>query len=168
MMLRSSPRFDYKWIKCDIQVRATRNATQCVLNNIPTQAAFTEEGLAKLWNEIVKDGEIGDAQEEKNDSEAASPRHLFQQLVQEWSWGSEPGPEQFEKAIQKLTLEQYNMLSQESCQTQYLLRLKQRLAIMERYFFSLARKGIGGHRHGTLNTTACISKKKEISSPAAL
>lgn len=115
----------------------------------------------------MKDGEIGDSQEEKNDSEETSPRHLFQQMVQEWSWGSEPGLEQFEEAIHELTLEQYNILSQENCQTQYFLRLKQRLAIMERYFVSLARKGIGSHRHGILTTAGSSSKKKNISTPAA-
>ena len=135
------------------------------LNGVSTQTAFTEEGLAKLWNEIVKDGEIGDSQEEKNDSESTSPRHLFQQMVQEWSWGSEPGMEQFEEAIHELTSEQYAILSQENCQTQYFLRLKQRLAIMERYFISLARKGIGSHRHGSLNTTASSSKKRTTSAP---
>lgn len=121
-----------------------------------------------MWNEIVKDGEIGDSQEEKNDPEAASPRHLFQQMVQDWCWGTEPGLEQFEEAIHELTLEQYAMLTQENCQTQYFLRLKQRLAIMERYFVSLARKGIGGHRHGASSTTASHSKKKTISTPGAV
>ena len=114
----------------------------------------------------MKDGEIGDSQEEKNDSEAASPRHRFQQMVQEWGWGSEPGLEHFEEAIHELTLEQYGMLSQENCQTQYILRMKQRLAIVERYFISLARKGIGGHRHGGLATTASSSKKRTVSAPA--
>jgi len=129
------------------------------------QAAFTEEGLAKFWNEIVKDGEIEDNQEEKNDSEATSPRHLFQQMVQEWSWGSEPGLEQFEEAIHELTLEQYAMLSQESCQTQYFLRLKQRLAIMERYFISLARKGISSHKHDSSTAATSSNKKRTTSLP---
>ena len=116
----------------------------------------------------MKDGEIGDSQEEKNDSEAASPRHLFQQMVQEWCWGTEPGLEQFEEAIHELTLEQYAMLTEENCQTQYFLRLKQRLAIMERYFVSLARKGIGGHRHGVSGATASHSKTKTSSTPGAM
>lgn len=115
----------------------------------------------------MKDGEIGDSQEEKNDSEATSPRHLFQQMVQEWSWGSEPGLEQFEEAVHELTLEQYTMLSQEDCQTQYFLQMKQRLAIMERCFVSLARKGIGSSRHGSSSTTASSSKKRTVPAPPA-
>ncbi|XP_068720941.1 E3 ubiquitin-protein ligase HERC2-like [Montipora capricornis] len=38
--LRPQPRLDTKWLKTDIQV------------------AFTHEGLKRLWNELVKDGEI--------------------------------------------------------------------------------------------------------------
>lgn len=116
----------------------------------------------------MKDGEIGDSQEEKNDSKANDPRHLFQQMVQEWSWGSEPGLEQFEEALHELTLEQYAMLSEENCQTQYFIRMKQRLAIMERYFVSLARKGIPSHNHGSVTATTTSSKKNIVSTPTVL
>lgn len=115
----------------------------------------------------MKDGEIGDGQEEKNDSEATSPRQAFQQMVQEWSWGAEPGLEQFQEAIHELMQEQYSTLSQENCQTQYFLRMKQRLAIMERYFVSLARKGIGSQRHSsTAPNAAGSSKKRTIPAPS--
>jgi len=108
----------------------------------------------------VKDGEINNGPEEKGDEEGANPRDRFQHMVQEWSWGSEPGLEQFEEAIQELTSEQYLKLSREACQTQFLSRLKQRLAIMERYFVSLARKGISSHKRGSLTTSTPSEKPK--------
>jgi len=109
----------------------------------------------------VKDGEINNGQDEKSDEEGSNPRDHFQHMVQEWSWSSEPGTEQFEEAIQELTSEQYLKLSREACQTQFLTRLKQRLAIMERYFVSLARKGITTHKRGSLPTSAPSEKPSE-------
>ena len=56
------------------------------------QAAFTEEGLSKLWNELVKDGEIGGSggepsnrKEEEEDGQAR--RSPFTAFLEEWTWG---------------------------------------------------------------------------------
>ena len=56
------------------------------------QAAFTEEGLSKLWNELVKDGEIGGSggepsnrKEEEEDGQAR--RSPFTVFLEEWTWG---------------------------------------------------------------------------------
>ena len=112
----------------------------------------------------MKDGEINNGQEEKSDGEGSNSRDRFQHMVQEWSWGSEPELE-LEEAIQKLTSEQYLKLSREACQTQFLTRLKQRLAIMERYFVSLKRKGISSQKRGSLTTSTPSEKSKPKPTP---
>jgi len=55
------------------------------------QAAFTEEGLSKLWNELVKDGEIEGAGESSNRKEeediGKARRSPFSVLLEGWTWG---------------------------------------------------------------------------------
>lgn len=61
------------------------------------QDAFSEEGLLKLWNELVKDGEIQGSggtyrdrreQEAKNIKFRTSP---FDSFLAEWTWGEVRG-----------------------------------------------------------------------------
>ena len=56
------------------------------------QAAFTEEGLSKLWNELVKDGEIGGSGGEpsnrkEEEEEGQARRSPFTAFLEEWTWG---------------------------------------------------------------------------------
>ena len=56
------------------------------------QAAFTEEGLSKLWNELVKDGEIGGSGGEpsnrkEEEEEGQTRRSPFTAFLEEWTWG---------------------------------------------------------------------------------
>ena len=58
-----------------------------------TQAAFTEEGLSRLWNELIKDGEIhttGASNKDKREDEKQSVnarKSPFNTFLQEWTWG---------------------------------------------------------------------------------
>ena len=55
------------------------------------QVAFTEEGLSKLWNELVKDGEIEGVGESSNRREeediGKARRSPFSILLEGWTWG---------------------------------------------------------------------------------
>lgn len=71
------------------------------------QAAFTEEGLSKLWNELAKDGEIstvGGNKDKKDDEggggngtrggggeELGEKKSPFDALLEEWTWGQVGG-----------------------------------------------------------------------------
>ena len=50
------------------------------------QASFSEDGLSRLWNELVRDGEI--ANEDRRDEEELKDRKSpFDALLEEWTWG---------------------------------------------------------------------------------
>lgn len=56
------------------------------------QGAFTEEGLSRLWNELIKDGEMRTAgvsnKDEREDEKLITSRKSpFNNFVQEWTWG---------------------------------------------------------------------------------
>ena len=54
------------------------------------QSAFTAEGLTKLWNELVKDGEIvvedSTSLTDKSE-EVEEKKSVFNTLLEEWTWG---------------------------------------------------------------------------------
>jgi len=110
------------------------------------QAAFTEEGLSKLWNELVKDGEIEGAGESSNRKEeediGKARRSPFSVLLEGWTWGQETSMDNLSEALQALVTEQQDLSLRAAQSTLSLSRLNQRLVILERYFIALSRKGI--------------------------
>lgn len=51
---------------------------------------FTEDGLSKLWNELVRDGEIQAANRDKKEEEAENVKERkspFDVFLEEWTWG---------------------------------------------------------------------------------
>lgn len=169
----------------------------CVINVIIASAffpqiAFTHEGLKRLWNEVVKDGEIpskpanvrinsdgvpsqkgetgkfycgrsilkctccdghcgpegcncGSCQkldtedrEQKEEDERAPP--AAGPLMDLWTWGEQPNPEQLREVLQGLIFEQRELASQAAGTTLSAMRLQQRLAVLGRYFIALSRE----------------------------
>lgn len=57
------------------------------------QGAFNEGGLLKLWNELVKDGEIqgsGGTYRDRREQEAENIKFRtspFESFLAEWTWG---------------------------------------------------------------------------------
>ena len=52
------PRLDAKWLKSDLSVSKDAPKTEVnVPDPSPTQTVFTKDGLARLWNELIKDKE---------------------------------------------------------------------------------------------------------------
>lgn len=57
------------------------------------QGAFSEEGLAKLWSELVKDGEVkgvGGSYKDYQEQEAEGIKFKsspFETFLAEWTWG---------------------------------------------------------------------------------
>ena len=55
-----------------------------------TQVVFTEDGLSRLWNELVRDGEIQAANRDKKEEEAENVKERkspFDVFLEEWTWG---------------------------------------------------------------------------------
>ena len=51
---------------------------------------FSEDGLSKLWNELVRDGEIQAANRDKKEEEAENVKERkspFDVFLEEWTWG---------------------------------------------------------------------------------
>ncbi|XP_048589232.1 E3 ubiquitin-protein ligase HERC2 isoform X2 [Nematostella vectensis] len=166
-------RLDEKWIKTDIQ------------------NAFSPDGLKRLWNELVKDGEIpirpsniklnsagvpahkGDTgryycgrqvlscsccdgfcgtsngcncppcqkldQEEREMKEEEQQLPVAGPIMDSWTWGEQPPASQLQEALQALVFEQHELASQAAGTTLSAMRLRQRLAILGRYFIALSR-----------------------------
>ena len=54
------------------------------------QVVFTEDGLSRLWNELVRDGEIQAANRDKKEEEAENVKERkspFDVFLEEWTWG---------------------------------------------------------------------------------
>lgn len=54
------------------------------------QGVFSEDGLSKLWNELVRDGEIQAANRDKKEEEAENVKERkspFDVFLEEWTWG---------------------------------------------------------------------------------
>lgn len=62
------------------------------------QGAFSEGGLLKLWNELVKDGEIqgsGGTYRDRREQEAENIKFRtspFESFLAEWTWGEVRNP----------------------------------------------------------------------------
>lgn len=157
------------------------------------QAAFSHDGLKRLWNELVKDGEIPskpsdvkincegvpsqkgetgkfycgrhilkcsccdgncgpnngcncescqkldqEDREQKEEDERAPP--AAGPLMDVWTWGDQPNPEQLREVLQGLIFEQRELASQAAGTTLSVMRLQQRLAVLGRYFVALSRE----------------------------
>ncbi|MEE6507642.1 hypothetical protein FKM82_027611 [Ascaphus truei] len=147
--LVAQERFDSKWLKTDLQL------------------AFTRDGFCGLWNEMVKDGEIiytgtelsqngelpsrkddvNDAskKEEQNDKEKKEedevpvPNYKAKTIMESWVWGRQPDVSELKECLYVLVKEQQVLATQTATTTLSAMRLKQRLAILERYFIALNR-----------------------------
>ena len=112
-MLKAVPRYDSKWMKTDLQVGLLNISTphigfmiwcpcgpckfpvSCEMVNLCVytthmQTVFTEDGLSKLWNELVRDGEIQAANRDKKEEEAENVKERkspFDVFLEEWTWG---------------------------------------------------------------------------------
>ncbi|EDO37195.1 predicted protein, partial [Nematostella vectensis] len=131
-------RLDGKWIKTDIQ------------------NAFSPDGLKRLWNELVKDGEIPIRpsninngcncppcqkldQEEREMKEEEQQLPVAGPIMDSWTWGEQPPASQLQEALQALVFEQHELASQAAGTTLSAMRLRQRLAVLGRYFIALSR-----------------------------
>ena len=158
-----------------------------------SQTAFSHDGLKRLWNELVKDGEIPskpadvkvncegvpaqkgatgkfycgrhilkcsccdghcapnnscncdscqkldqEDREQKEEDDRAPP--AAGPLMDLWTWGDQPSPEQLREVLQGLTFEQRELASQAAGTTLSVMRLQQRLAVLGRYFVALSRE----------------------------
>lgn len=60
------------------------------LTYLLVQIVFSEDGLSKLWNELVRDGEIQAANRDKKEEEAENVKERkspFDVFLEEWTWG---------------------------------------------------------------------------------
>lgn len=96
-MLQALPRLDGKWMrkKGDLQVSyLVASILEWDAFNITThKGAFSEEGLVRLWNELVKDGEVqgsGGTYKDRREQEAENMKFRkspFESFLAEWTWG---------------------------------------------------------------------------------
>lgn len=157
------------------------------------QLAFTPDGLKRLCNELVKDGEkptnpndiklnnagvpahkgesgryycgrnvltcsccdgicgptnrcnctscqkLDQDDREQKDEEEQQPTSACA-MMDSWTWGEPPSVDQLREALQVLIFEQHKLAGQAAGTTLSAMRLKQRLAVLGRYFIALSRQ----------------------------
>ena len=177
-----------------------------------SQTAFSHDGLKRLWNELVRDGEIPskscdvrincegvpsqkgetgkfycgrrilkctccnghcgpnngcncepcqkldqEDREQKEEDERAPP--AAGPLMDSWTWGDQPTPEQLREVLQGLIFEQQELASQAAGTTLSAMRLQQRLAVLGRYFIALCREQKANNSKSV--KVKCPKKEKE-------
>ncbi|XP_019851476.1 PREDICTED: E3 ubiquitin-protein ligase HERC2-like [Amphimedon queenslandica] len=176
-MLRSSTKYDSKWIKTNLQL------------------IFSDEDLNRMWSEMVTDGEImtdqsypndsdnGDTEpggsagsdKAKSDSESEqnetvdkeNKKSEFKPILEEWTWGEEPTLEQLVEAQRVVISEQEDLNNEVALTSLSINRLNKRVRVMERVFTALSnRNSVTVQDDKEVVPMAVSSVKQESKAPA--
>ena len=85
---------------------------------------------------------------ELREEEERHPATASAMIIDSWTWGQQPTTEHLREALQALILEQQELACQAAGTTLSAMRLKQRLAVLSRYFIAQARH----RKHGEIQS----------------
>ncbi|XP_066478199.1 E3 ubiquitin-protein ligase HERC2 isoform X5 [Tiliqua scincoides] len=150
--LAAQTRFDSKWLKTDLQLAFTRDGLCGLWNEmvkdgeivyIGTELSQSGETSSRKDENI--EGQLGSKKEDQNDKERKDeedtplPTYRAKSIVESWVWGKQPDVNELKECLYVLVKEQQALAKKTATTTLSALRLKQRLAILERYFIALNR-----------------------------
>ncbi|XP_060089857.1 E3 ubiquitin-protein ligase HERC2 isoform X3 [Heteronotia binoei] len=150
--LAAQTRFDSKWLKTDLQLAFTRDGLCGLWNEmvkdgeiVYTGSEISQSGEASPRKDESTEGQAGSKKEEQNDKERKDdedtplPTYRAKSIVESWVWGRQPDVNELKECLYVLVKEQQVLAKKTATTTLSALRLKQRLAILERYFIALDR-----------------------------
>ncbi|XP_019484450.1 PREDICTED: E3 ubiquitin-protein ligase HERC2 [Hipposideros armiger] len=150
--LAAQDRLDSKWLKTDIQLAFTRDGLCGLWNEMVKDGEIVYIGTELTQNGDLlprkddgvdtqsgtKKEDVND-KEKKDDEEAPAPAYRAKAILESWVWGKQPDVRELKECLSVLVKEQHTLAMQSAASTLSALRLKQRLAILERYFIALNR-----------------------------
>ncbi|XP_034287268.1 E3 ubiquitin-protein ligase HERC2 isoform X1 [Pantherophis guttatus] len=150
--LAAQIRFDSKWLKTDLQLAFTRDGLCGLWNEmvkdgeiVYTGIEVTQSGETSPRKDESTEGQTGSKKEDQNDKERKDeddtppPTYRAKSIVESWIWGKQPDVNELKDCLYVLVKEQQVLAKKTATTTLSALRLKQRLAILERYFIALNR-----------------------------
>ena len=102
--------------------------------------------------------------EQKEEDERAPPS--AGPLMDLWTWGDQPSPDQLQEVLQGLIFEQRELASQAAGTTLSAMRLQQRLAVLGRYFIALSRESRELKNSKVVSKKNCSQRKAMCSEKA--
>ncbi|XP_041055229.1 E3 ubiquitin-protein ligase HERC2 isoform X4 [Carcharodon carcharias] len=151
--LAAQARFDSKWLKTDLQLAFTRDGLCGLWNEMVKDGEIVYAGPEAMQNlndsltskEDNNECQTGSKKDEQNDKEkkdeeeTPTSTYRAKSIIESWVWGRQPDVSELKECLHVLVKEQQTIAAQAATTTLSGIRLKQRLAVLERYFIALSR-----------------------------
>ncbi|XP_048453850.1 E3 ubiquitin-protein ligase HERC2 [Rhincodon typus] len=175
--LAAQARFDSKWLKTDLQLAFTRDGLCGLWNEMVKDGEVVYAGPEAMQNlndsltskEDNNECQAGSKKDEQNDKEkkdeeeTPASTYRAKTIIESWVWGRQPDVSELKECLHILVKEQQTIAAQAATTTLSGIRLKQRLAVLDRYFIALSRSVLLEHTNvkwKSINVPMPVADKK--------